>query len=148
MGKNKSSGLDGIPTEFCLALWETIGPLVINSFNESFDNQELSDSQKCVVLTLTFKKGDRAFLKKYHPISFTNTVYRILTFTLSLRLQKVIGTIVGFEQTGYIRSRFIGTNARLLEDVIEHCDIYHMEGLMVFLDFEKGFDTVEWPFYV
>ena len=106
----------------------------------------MSDSQRGAVLSLIFKKGDHAFLKNYRPISLTNTDYRLLTFTLSLRLQKVIGSIVGHEQTGYIRSRFIGTNARLIEDVIEYCNRYNKAGLILFLDFEKAFDTVEWPF--
>ena len=70
----------------------------------------------------------------------------LLTFTLSLRLQQVIGSIVGQEQTGYIRSRFIGTNARLIEDIIEYCDRFNKAGLILFLDFEKAFDTVEWSF--
>ena len=74
-------------------------------------------------------------LKNYRPISLTNTDYRLLTFCLSLRLQKVIGSIIGQEQTGYIRKRFIGTNARLIEDVIEYCDRFHQNGLILFSRF-------------
>ena len=62
MGKNKSSGLDGIAIEFYFAVWDTIGPILVDCFNESFDNQELSDLQKCAVLSLIFKKGDCALL--------------------------------------------------------------------------------------
>ena len=50
------------------------------------------------------------------------------------------------EQTGYIRNRFIGTNARLIEDVIEYCDKFNKGGILLFLDFQKAFDTVEWNF--
>ena len=53
---------------------------------------------------------------------------------------------MGHEQTGYIRTRFIGSNARLVQDIIEYCDKYNKTGLILFLDFEKAFDTVEWPF--
>lgn len=146
MGNDKSPGLDGIPIEFYKTFWNEIGHLLIKSFNESYDNTELSESQKCAILSLIFKKGDNTLLKNYRPISLTNTDYRLLTFTLSLRLQKVIGSIVGPDQSAYIRSRFIGTNARLINDVIEYCNRFNKTGLILFLDFEKAFDTVEWPF--
>ena len=146
MGNDKSPGIDGLPIEFYKTFWNIIGDTVINSFNESFDNGELSNSQKKAILSLIFKKGDTKLLKNYRPISLTNTDYRILTFTLSLRLQKVIDSIVGQEQTAYIKSRFIGTNARMIEDIIEYCNKYNKAGLILFLDFEKAFDTVEWNF--
>ena len=41
----------------------------IDSFNESYDNQELS--QRCAVLTLIFKKGESALLKNYRSIILT-----------------------------------------------------------------------------
>ena len=146
MGNDKSPGLDGLPIEFYKQFWNFLGDIVIDSFNESLKNTSLSESQKCSILSLIYKKGDEMLLKNYRPISLTNTDYRLLTFCLSLRLQKVIGSIIGQEQTGYIRKRFIGTNARLIEDVIEYCDRFHQNGLILFLDFEKAFDTVEWPF--
>ena len=50
--------------------------------------------------------------------------------------------MVGQEQTGYIRSRFIDTNARLIEDIIEYCNSFNKIGIILFLDFEKAFKTV------
>ena len=67
MGNYKSPGLDGLPIEFYKTFWSDISNIVINSFNESYDNPELSESQKCAVLTLIFKKGDSALLKNYRP---------------------------------------------------------------------------------
>ena len=146
MGNDKSPGLDGIPVEFYKTFWPQIGEVLVKSFNESHDGGELSNTQKQAVLSLIFKKGDSTLLKNYRPISLTNTDYRTLTFCLSLRLQKVIDKIVSLDQSAYIKSRFIGTNARLIEDMIEYCNRFNKVGLILFLDFEKAFDTVEWSF--
>ena len=42
--------------------------------------------------------------------------------------------------------RYIGTNVRLVADVIDIVDYKKMNGLLLTLDFQKAFDTVEWGF--
>ena len=77
---NKSPGLDGIPAEFYQRFWDVIGKLVVDSFNESFTDRQLSESQKMAVITLIYKKGDAQLLANYRPISLTNADYKILAF--------------------------------------------------------------------
>ena len=56
------------------------------------------------VITLIHKKDDKCNIKKKcRPISLTNIDYRILTCVLASRLQRVIGDIVGPDQTAYIK---------------------------------------------
>ena len=50
------------------------------------------------------------------------------------------------EQTAYIRKRFIGENIRLMEDVMDYTKKSNLPGLILFLDFEKAFDSLEWNF--
>lgn len=76
----------------------------------------------------------------------TNTDYKIIAFIFARRLQKVIDEYISNEQTAYIKGRFIGTNARLILDIFEYCENNNQEGLLLFLDFEKAFDSVEWNF--
>ena len=85
-------------------------------------------------------------LKNYRPISLTNTDYKIITFIFARRLQVVIDDYIGNEQTAYIKGRFIGINARLILDIFEYCENSNQEGLLLFLDFEKAFYSVEWNF--
>ena len=82
-------------------------------------------------MSLIFKKGDRQLITNYRPISLTNTDYRIIAFVLAQRMQKVIGNIVGPDQSAYIKGRFIATNVRLVEDVIDYCDVNDLEGLIM-----------------
>ena len=50
------------------------------------------------------------------------------------------------DQTGFIKGRYIGQNVRLLDDILEYTDIKKIPGILLFIDFEKAFDTIEWPF--
>ena len=43
-----------------------------------------------------------------------------------------------------LKKRFIGTNIRLIQDIIEYAQNRKEKGLLLFLDFEKAFDSVEW----
>ena len=50
------------------------------------------------------------------------------------------------DQTGFLKGQFIGENIRLIDGVINFAEAENIPGLLLFLDFEKVFDTVEWVF--
>lgn len=52
------------------------------------------------VITLIYKKGDRADLGNYRLIRLLNTDYKIHAKVLWLRLREVIGSVVGLTQAG------------------------------------------------
>jgi hypothetical protein len=103
MKHNKAPGLDGLPSEFYKTLWNDIKHLLVDPYNESLVEGELSFSQKQSVLSLILKKGDKQDIKNYRPISLTNCDYKIIAFLLANRLQRVIGKLVNHDQTGYIK---------------------------------------------
>ncbi len=144
--KNKSPGLDGISIEFYEKFWPLIGKVLVEVFNESYENEILPDSQRSAVFSLIFKKEDTTDIANYRPISLTNVDYRIMAFVLAERLQLVIDSIVNPDQTAYIRNRYMGNNIRLVEDVINHYDCLQKEGLIFMVDFQKAFDSLEWNF--
>ena len=47
-----------------------------------------------------------------------------------------------------MKQRFIGNNVRLVEDIIEYADKFDTDGILLFLDFKKAFDSLEWNFMV
>ena len=48
----KTPGIDGIPIEFYRTFWPLIGAFMVDSFNEAYDNKEMSSSQKQAIITL------------------------------------------------------------------------------------------------
>ena len=114
--------------------------------NESFSKKTLPDSLTTAVISLLHKKGERYLLKNYRPISLTNYDYKIIAFALSYRLQKVLPSLIHKNQTAYIKKRFIGDNVRTIDDIIAYSEKYNNDGVILSLDFQKAFDTIEWNF--
>ena len=50
------------------------------------------------------------------------------------------------DQTAYIKGRFIGFSARTILDIFEYCENSNDPQILLFCDFEKAFDSVEWNF--
>ena len=148
MKHNKSPGLDGISTEFYQAFWPLLGNLLTEVFSESYEHGYLPDSQRKAVLLLIHKKGNDDDITNYRPISLTNVDYRLLAFILAQRMQKVVDKIISNDQSAYIKGRYIGTNIRLVSDIIDYFDIVDESGVLLMLDFKKAFDSVEKNFLI
>jgi len=92
------------------------------------------------------KDKDLRLLKNWRPVTLLNTDYKILTKTLSNRLQQVISKIVHTDQVGYIHGRYIGENIRTIFNLMTYTSLNNSPSLIALIDFEKAFDTIEWPF--
>ena len=80
MKNEKSPGSDGYTTEFFKFFWVDLGHFVVRSINYSFDNMEMSNSQKLGVITCIPKSGKvKNILKNWRPISLLNCSYKIAT---------------------------------------------------------------------
>ena len=111
-------------------------------FNESLAQRELCDPMKSSVTRLVHKKDDRRNLKNWRPISLLNVDYKICSKALSLRLCKVLGSIVDPDQTCSVPGRCISSNLALLRDTLDFIERTDETGILVSLDQEKAFDRV------
>ena len=120
---------------------------MIRSFNFAYDNGSLSISQRRGIITLIPKPNkDTALLDNLRPISLLNTDYKILTKAIAKRLEKVLPKVINPDQTGYIKNRYIGENIRLISDIMTYTEEENIRGIVLFIDFKKAFDTIEWDF--
>ena len=87
------------------------------------------------------KNKDPLLLKNWRPITLLNVDYKLATKCIARRLEKVLPHLIERDQTGYIKDRYIGKNIRAISDVIEQHE--NKEGMILFLDFEKAFDSLE-----
>ena len=61
-------------------------------------------------------------------------------------MELLLPKLIHMDQTGFINGRYIGQNIRLLCDIMELLDTKKYQGIFLFVDFEKAFDTLEWSF--
>ena len=69
-----------------------------------------------------------------------------MTKSLSRRIEKFIPDVIHSEQSGFVRDRFIGEPIRFVADLIEKFDRKDKPGIVMQLDFEKAFDSIDWNF--
>ena len=147
MKNGKSPGSDGFPVEFFKFFWKKIGYFVLRSLNEGFRKGHLSTTQKegiIICIPKTDKSRDK--IKNWRPISLLNTVYKIGSASIANRIKTVLTNLIHEDQTGFISGRYIGDNIRLIYDIISYVTDNNMPGILLCLDFEKAFDSVDWGF--
>ena len=91
---NKSPGNDGLTVEFYKTFWNSLGNLLADCLNYSYDFGELSNTQKQVVINLIEKKGkDKRRISNWRPILLINIDTKIGSKAITTRLQKVLPKI-------------------------------------------------------
>ena len=106
-----------------------------------------SVTQRRGLITLTPNKNKAAnLLKNWWPITLLNWDYKIASKCIAGRIQKFLPQLINNDQTGFLKNRFIGENIRLVDIVINYANIERIPGLLLFIDFEKAFDSLEWSF--
>ncbi len=144
---NKSPGSDGYTSEFYKFFWRDLAPFLIRSANHAYEAEKLSITQRQGTLICLPKPGKpKEFLKNWRPISLLNVDYKIISAVIANRLKKVLNSIVSETQKGFIKGRYIGECTRLVHDIIENTRKKDIAGMILLIDFEKAFDSVNHSF--
>ena len=146
---NKSPGNDGLTVEFYKTFWNSIGNLLVDSLNYSYECGELSNTQKQAVIALIEKKGkDKRNICNWRPISLINVDAKIGSKVIATRLQKALGETIDFNQNAYVKGRTILDAVRTIDDILEYTERKNISGLLVAIDFQKAFDSIKRSFMV
>ena len=143
----KSPGTDGLPCEFYMVFWEDIGESLTSPFNFSYEIGNLTISQRRGIVKLIPKKdSDPILIKNWRPLTLLNCDYKIASKAIANRIKTALPELISDDQTGFIKTRCISDNIRTLDSVIKYTANKKIPGRLLFLDFEKAFDTLEWSF--
>ena len=94
---------------------------------------------------MCFRKN--GFLKLGYRLPFSfNCDYKIASKAIASRLKFVLSDLIDHDQTGFLKGRSIAENICLINNVISCTHLKDIPGLLLFIDFEKAFDTIEWAF--
>ena len=145
--ENKTPGEDGFTKEFYETFFDLVADHLLDSYNEAFEGGKMSISQRRGIISL-IPKGENYLveLTNWRPITLLNVDYKILARAIAKRIELKLPKLIHSDQTGFVKGRFIGQNVRLLNDIMEYTELNKIPGIMVLIDFEKAFDTLEWQF--
>ena len=143
-GKKTPVG-DGLPVELYWAHADVIALILTHLFNNY--GECMLPSSYAGVLTLLYKgKGERCLRENWRPLTMMNLDYKIYAKCISRRLQKIIGKLVHFDQTCSVPGRKIQDSILHVLNVIAFAEEHNLEAMILSIDHESAFDTVEWSF--
>ena len=147
MASEKTPGSDGLPCESYKVFWNDLAEILLNALNFSFETGQLSISQRRSIVKLIPKKdAELSLIKNWRPLTLLNCDYKIASKAIASRIKTFLPKLISDDQTGFLKGRCISENIRLLDSVIKYTEGRNIPGLLLFIDFEKAFDTLEWPF--
>ena len=65
---------------------------------------------------------------------------------LATSLKETLSKLISFQQTVYVKSRFIVEGGRLISDILEMIESLNLIGYIVTVDIEKAFDSLSHSF--
>ena len=99
-----------------------------------------------VIKLIPKKDAELYFIKNWRPITLLNTDYKLAAKSIANRIQLILPNLINHDQTGFLKGRFIGENIKLIDCIFQYATEKNIPGLLLFIDFEKAFDSLEWSF--
>ena len=99
------------------------------------------------IIKLIEKKGKhKMYIVNWRPISLINVDVKIASKALAKRLECILPFIIHKNQNAYVKGRLISNSTRIIDDIMSYTKVNDFCGLLVVIDFEKVFDSLDWAF--
>lgn len=140
---NKAAG----PDEVIAEMLKEGKDVIINSMrillNECLHNAVIPDDWHESIVILLHKKGDRADISNYRPISLLSQMYKVFMKIITNRLTPKMDAYQPVEQAGFRKGFSTSDHLLTIRTLIEKATEYHLPLHLAFVDYEKAFDSVE-----
>jgi hypothetical protein len=73
-------------------------------------------------------------------------IYKLVSKVLAARLAKVIGSLIPSTQSTFVKGRNLVEGVVAVNEVIDHAKKTRQSCLILKVDFEKAYDSVDWGF--
>lgn len=146
MYPTKASGPDDMSAIFFQKYWDTVGQDVIQLVQNAFVSGVIPKSVNDTAIVLISKVTHFTSFKHLRPISLCNTVYKIISNIVAMRIKPHLDRIISPTQTAFVPGRWIGENSILVNEIV-HCMRKKKgdNGLVgIKIDMNRAYDRVEW----
>ena len=149
MAPTKAPEPGGMNALFYQKLWHVVGNTIVNTVLDflKFGHMVPKINHTHIVLIPKIKAPEK--ISDFHPISFCNVIYKIISKVLAYRLKQILPHIISPIQSVFVPSRLITDNV-----LVAYETLHTMNGrkkgkkgsLALKLDISKAYDRVEWKF--
>lgn len=86
--------------------------------------------------------------EEFRPINLCNSIFKILSKVLALRLQHILPFIISPQQNGFLAGRKILDSILSVHENIHYLSVNKQASFILKLDLLKAYDRVDWGFFV
>jgi len=109
-----------------------------------FETGKLHECFNTTWVALIPKKKGILEASEFRPISLVGSLYKVIAKILSRRIREVMPSIIGETQTTFVSGRQILDGALVANEAIQWLKKKGRAGVLIKMDFQKAYDTVEW----
>jgi hypothetical protein len=142
----KSPGPDGFNFAFLKTFWQMLKGEVRIMFDQFHGNACLPKGLLSYFIALVPKVGRPSSLGEFRPISLLGCLYKIIAKVLAGRLVKVMDSVVATTQSTFVKGMNLVDGVMVVNEVIDLAKKTGMAFLVLKVDFEKAYDSVDWGF--
>jgi len=136
-------GIDDISSDVHKAGGTEVIEQLTGLYIQILEEKKLPQSWKEAKIILLYKKGDKADIKNYRPISLLSHAYKIFTRIIQNRIKRVLDKNQPREQAGFREGYSTTDHLQALNQLIEKANEYQLKLCIGYIDYEKAFDSVE-----
>lgn len=122
LGRNKSLGPDGIPSEFFQLYWSEIKPYILNMVQDFYRGTLDLKAVNHANIIMIAKKEAAERVGDYRPISVINIIPKLISKLLANRLKNKLPDLISVNQTAFIRGRQIAENFFATREILQHLE--------------------------
>ncbi|GKV32111.1 hypothetical protein SLEP1_g40740 [Rubroshorea leprosula] len=143
---SKARGPDGFNFKFFKEMWEVIKQDIIGFADEFYTNGKLVKGSNASFVVLIPKTSNPQKIEDFRPISLIGSMYKIIAKLLANRIRLVMGSVIGVQQTAFVKDRLLVDGVLVANEVIDEAKRRRKSSFILKLDFEKAFDKVSWSY--
>ena len=145
LNKGKCPGLDGLTTEFYDTYYNKVKHMLHSMYKEVEQTLELPSSARQGAIVLMEKLHRSPLkIKNWRPLSMLSIDYKIYAKIIANRMEYVLTYLISDDQKAYMKGRHISENLLELSAVIDYCEKTATEAILLVVDIEKAFDSLNW----
>ncbi|GKV46006.1 hypothetical protein SLEP1_g53030 [Rubroshorea leprosula] len=137
---SKTLGPDGFNFKFFKEMWEVIKQDIIGFADEFYTNGKLVKGSNASFVVLIPKTSNTQKIEDFRPISLIGSMYKIITKLLANRIRLVMGSVIGVQQTAFVKDKLLVDGVLVANEVIDEAKRRRKSSFVLKLDFEKAFD--------
>ena len=143
MPNGKAVGKDKITMDILKEAPSYITDTIATHFNNILITKEIPNDWKKSNTTLIYKKGDKEDIGNYRPICIMSQMSKLFSRVLLNRISKQLDEGNRREQAGFRKGFSTMDHIHVVSQIIEKAKEYQIPLSLLFIDFQKAFDSVE-----